>query len=92
MNVGGFKEHQNKTSDTDRQKGYVFTACVSQVNVNTMKRTFEQRSELHVAKCLIAHVLSSSFNVSRLELRNEIKATSNGTIVSPTKFYSIMSV
>ena len=45
------------------------------VNVNTMKRIFEQRSELQVAKCLIVHVLSSSYNVSRLELRNKKKAT-----------------
>ena len=71
MNFGGFSEHQNKTSDTDRYKRYFFTARVSQVNVNTMKRIFEQRSELQVAKCLIVHVLSSSYNVSRPELRNK---------------------
>ena len=75
MNVGGFSEHQNKTSDANRYKGYFFTARVSQVNANTMKRIFEQRSELQVAKCLIVHVLSSSYNVSRLELRNKRKAT-----------------
>ena len=75
MNVGGFSEHQNKTSDTDRYNGYFFTARVSQVNVNTMKRIFEQRSELRLAKALIVHVLSSSYNVSRLELRNKRKAT-----------------
>ena len=75
MNVGSFSEHQNKTSDTDRYKWYFITARVSQVNVNTMKRIFEQRSELQVAKCLIVHVLSSSYNVSRLELRNKSKAT-----------------
>ena len=40
-----------------------------------MKRIFEQRSELQVAKCLIVHVLSSSYNVSRIELRNKKKAT-----------------
>ena len=60
MNAGGFSEHQNTTSDTDRYKGYFFTARVPQVNVDTMKRIFEQRSELQVAKCLIVHVLSSS--------------------------------
>ena len=54
---------------------YFFTARVSQVNVNTMKRIFEQWSELQVTKCLIVHVLSSSYNVSRLELRNKRKAT-----------------
>ena len=75
MNVGGFSEHQNITSDTDRYKRYFFTVPSSQVNVNTMKRIFEQRSELQVAKCLTVHVLSSSYNVSRLELRNERKAT-----------------
>ena len=74
MNVGSFSEHQNKTSDTDRNKGYFFTTRVNQVNVNTMKRTFEQRSELPVAKRLIVHVLSKSNNVSRLELRNKRKA------------------
>ena len=73
-----FLEHQNKTSDTDRYKRCFFTARVSQVNVNTMKRIFEQRSELQVAKCLIVliwYVLPSSYKVSRLELRNKRKAT-----------------
>ena len=74
-NVGSFSEHQNKTSDTDRYKGYFFTARVSQVNVNTMKKVFEQRSELQFAKCLIVHVLSSSYRFSRLELRNKRKGT-----------------
>ena len=74
MNVGGFSEHQKKTSDTDRYKGYFFAARVIRVNVNTLERIFEQRSGLQVAKCLIVQVLSSSYNVSRLELRNESKA------------------
>ena len=39
-----------------------------------MKRVFEQRSELQVAKCLIVHVLPSSYNVSSLELPNKKKA------------------
>ena len=39
------------------------------------EKKFEQRSELQVAKCLIVNVLSSSYNVSRLELRNKRKAT-----------------
>ena len=60
MKVGGFSEHQNKTSNTDRYKGYFFTTGVSQVNVNTVKIIFEQWSELQVAKCLIVHVLTSS--------------------------------
>ena len=75
MNVGSILERQIKTSDTDRYKRYFFTARVYQVNVNTMKRIFEQRSELQVAKCLIVHVLFSSYNVSRLELRKKRKAT-----------------
>ena len=75
MNVGGFSEHQNQTSDTDRYTGCFFTSRVSQVNVITVKRIFEQRSELQVAKCLIVHVLSGSYNVSRLVLRNKRKVT-----------------
>ena len=75
MNVGGFSEHQNKTSDTDRQKGYFFTAGVSQVKVNTMKRIFEQWFERQVAKYLKIHLQFSSYNVSSFELRNEKKAT-----------------
>ena len=93
MNVGGFSEHQNKTSDTNRYTGYFFTARVSQGNVNTMKRIFEQLSELQVAKCLIVLVLSTSYNVSRLELRNKRKATRQyGAFVSPTILYSIRFV
>ena len=75
MNVGGFSEHQNKMSDADRYRRYFLTARVCQFNVNTMQRISEQRSELQVAKCLTVHVLSSSYNVSRLELRNKRKAT-----------------
>ena len=75
MNVGSFSEHQNKTSDTNRCKRYFFTARDSQVNMNTLKRIFEQRSELQVAKCLIVHVLPSSYNVSRLQFRKKRKAT-----------------
>ena len=75
MNVGVFSEHQNKTSDTDRYKRCFFTARTSQVNVNTMKRIFKQRSELQVPKGLIVHALSSSYIISRLELRNKGKAT-----------------
>ena len=52
MNVGNFSERQNKTSDTDRIERYFFTARVSQVIMNTMRRSFEQRSDLQVAKCL----------------------------------------
>ena len=75
MNIGGSSQHQNKTSDTNRYKGYLFTARVSQVSMITMKIFFDQRSELQVAGCLIVHVLSSSYNVSSLELRSRKKAT-----------------
>ena len=44
MNVRCFPENQNKTSDTDRYKEFFFTARVSQINVNTLERTFEQQS------------------------------------------------
>ena len=71
IDVGGFSTHQNMKSDTDIYKGYYFIARVFEVNVNTMERISEQRSELHVAKCLIVHVLSSSYNVFRLELWNK---------------------
>ena len=94
MNVGGFYKHQNKTSDTDRYKGYLFTTRVFEVNVNTMKRTFEQWSELQVAKYLIVHVLSSSYEVSSSERRNERKATqqwslrvANDIVLNQTRVY-----
>ena len=74
-NFGGFSEHQNKTSDTDRYKKYFRTAHISRVDMNAMKGILEQRSELQVAKCLLVHVLSSSYNVSSLELRNKREAT-----------------
>ena len=51
------------------------SAVVSQVNVNKMKRNFEQRSKLRVAKCLMFHVVSSNYNVSSLELRKKKKTT-----------------
>ena len=92
MNVGAFSEYQNKTSVTDGCKGYFFTARVSQVNMNTMKNIFEQRSELQVAKCLIVHVLSSSYDFSSLELRKKRRQRSNGAFVSPTILCLIKSV
>ena len=57
---------------TDRKA--VFTTRVSQVNVNTMKRICGQQFGMQVANCLIVHVLSSNYNVSNLELREEKKA------------------
>ena len=40
-----------------------------------MKVVFEQQSELQVAKWLIVHVLSRSYNVFNIELRNKGRAT-----------------
>ena len=92
MNLGGFSEHQNKTSDTDRYKGYFFTARVSQVSVKTMKKYFEQLSESQVAKCLIVHVLSSCYSFTSLALRKKGKQRSSGAFVSLMILYSIRSV
>ena len=66
MNVGGFSEHQNNKIDTNRCKGYVFTARVSRVNVNKMRIDFEQPSEFWVTKSLLVHVLSSRYDVQTL--------------------------
>ena len=59
-----------------------------------MKKIFEQRSELQVAKCLIVHVLSSSNIVSSLELRNKKRATqqwslrvTNGIVLDQVRVY-----
>ena len=80
MIVGGISEHQYKTIDTERYDGCFFTARVSEVNMNKMKKSFEQWSELQVVKCLINHVLFSSYNVSNLELWNEKKTTQQQTL------------
>ena len=45
INVGGFSKYQNKTSDTGRYKRYSSTARISQIDVYTMKRVFEQGSK-----------------------------------------------
>ena len=75
MSFGGFSEHQNKTSDTKKDNGYFFAARVSQVNVNTMKKHFEQRSELQAGKGPIVHLQSTNYSVCILEIRNKKKAT-----------------
>ena len=75
MNVGNFCEHQNKTSDTNRYK-WCFSPLVSLKSMWILwKKFLEQRSELQIAKILIVHGLSSSYNVSWIELRNKRKAT-----------------
>ena len=91
MNLGGLSEHQSKTSDTNRYERFLLTARVSQVKMNTMKKIFEQRSELQVAKCLIVHVLSSNYNVF-LSFEIKVKQRSKGAFVSPFILYPIMSV
>ena len=75
---------------TDRKA--FFTARASQVNMDTMKRFFEQWFELQVAKYLKVHLLISSYNVSSFEFRNEKRQRSNGAFVSPTICFSIKSV
>ena len=80
MMVRGVFEHQKKMSDTDRYKRYFFTARISQVNVKTLKKIFEQWSELQVAKCLIVLVRSSSYNIFKLELLSEKKTTQQGSV------------
>ena len=80
MNVGGFCKRQNKTRDIDRYKRFFFSARVCQVYVNTVEKVFEQRSELRLAKCLIVHVLSNSYNVSSLELRSRKNATQHWSL------------
>ena len=76
-NVGGFFKHQNV--DADRNKRCFFTAHVSQVNVNTMRKNFEEWSELQVAEHLTVNVRSISYNVSNSELWNEWKPTQEGS-------------
>ena len=65
---------------TDTKGIFSSLKCVCEVNVKTTKKFFEQRSDLQVAKCLIVHVLPSSYNVSSLELRNKRKATQQGRL------------
>ena len=73
MNVGRFPKHRKETSDTGRYKWYFFTACVSQDNVSSLNKNFEQWSESQVAKCLVDHVISSGYNVPGFYLWNKRK-------------------
>ena len=59
---------------TDTKGKFSLLVCLKSMWI-LWKKNFEQWSELQVAKCLIVHVLSSSYNVSRLELWNKKKAT-----------------
>ena len=75
MNVGSFSKQQNQTIDTDCYNRFLFTTCVSEFILNTMKRFFEQRCDFHFTKGLIVHIVSSSYKVSSFELWKEKKAT-----------------
>ena len=75
MNVRNFSKHENKSSYSHRDEGNLLTRHVSQINVYAVKRVFQQSSKLKIAKCLIVHVLSSSYYVTRFELGYEWKAT-----------------
>ena len=68
MNVRNFPKHENKSSYSHRDLGNLFTRRVSQINVYAVEKVFQQSSKLKIAKCLIVHVLSSSYYVTRLEL------------------------
>ena len=74
-NTGSLSKYQNQKSDSDRYKRGFFTARESQVIVNAMEKFLEHRSEFHVTKGFFVHVVSGSYNVSSLELRNERKTT-----------------
>ena len=75
MNVRNFSKHENKSSYSHRDEGNLLTRRVSQINVYAVKRVFQQSSKLKIAKCLIVHVLSTSYSVTRFELGYEWKAT-----------------
>ena len=46
--------------------------------MKTMKKFFEQQSELQVAKCLLVHLQSSRYKIRSLELRKKRKARQQG--------------
>ena len=46
LNLGESSKHQNTATDTDRYIEFSLFARASHFNVKTMKRIFEQRSEL----------------------------------------------
>ena len=75
MNVRNFSVHENKSCYSHRDKGNRLTRRVSQINVYAVKRVFQQSSKLKIAECLIVHVMSSSYYVTKFELGYEWKAT-----------------
>ena len=74
-NVGNFFNYENESSYSQRDEGNFLTGLVSRINVYAVKRVFQQSSKLKIAKCLIVHVLSSSYYVTRFELGYERKTT-----------------
>ena len=75
MNFRNFSKHEDKSSYSYRDKRNLLTRRVSQINVYAVKRLFKQTSKLKIAKCLIVHLLSSSYYVTRFELGYERKVT-----------------
>ena len=75
MNVRNFSEQEKKSSCSHRDKGNLLIRRVSQINVYAVKRVFQQSSKLKIAKCVIVHVLSSSYYVTIFELGYQWKAT-----------------
>ena len=75
MNVGHFSKPENKSKYSHLDKENLLTRRVLQINVYAFTGVFQQASKLKVAKCLIVHVLSSSYYVSRFKLGYELKAT-----------------
>ena len=75
MNIRNFSKHANKSSYSHQDKGNLLTRRVSQINMNAVKRVFQQSSKLKIAESLIVHVLSSCYYVTKFELGFEGKAT-----------------
>ena len=59
----GFSKHLHKSSDTDRYKGFLFTARVSHIKMCTVNSYFGQQPEAQNTKCFIVHVHSASYMV-----------------------------
>ena len=74
MNIKNFSKHENKSSCSHRDKGKLLTRRVWQINVYAVKRVFQQSSKLKITKCLIVHLFSWRYYVTRFELGYERKA------------------
>ena len=67
MNVASFSEQKTRRVIQMNTMGVFYRSCLSS-QCEYYEKIFEQRSELQVVKCLIVHLVSSSFIVSSLEL------------------------